>query len=132
MDGWDPSFSHLIEKRIPRACLLWSGLNNIFHWIIQLLTTFRSLLNSTAEQFLLTFENSDMSPAKTLQIDLTPSGKSLCKLGIKWDPKRSLVKHFSREKISLWKLIKVVDNRFWIRMQHQWLCYIFVMSLPYT
>ena len=50
----------------------------IFHWIVQLLMIFRSLLSSTIEQFSsLTFEKSDVSSAKILQVN------HLCKLGIK-------------------------------------------------
>ena len=46
--GGELSFSCFFEKKISTASLLGSGLN-IFHWIAQLLVTFRSLI---LEQFM--------------------------------------------------------------------------------
>ena len=60
------------------ACLLGSGLNNIFHWKAHLLILFKSLLNSVSEKFrLYLLKKSDVSSANILHIDSIPLGKSL-------------------------------------------------------
>ena len=83
------------QKMILTACLLGSGLNNIFHRVAQLHIIFRSLSSSTVEQFLsLTFESSDLSLAKICKSTLFRQVNHLCKLGIKQDPKQILEGHW--------------------------------------
>ena len=111
LDAFDSSYLYIIaiksqiwEKDF-HSLLIGSGLNNIFHWIIaRLLLIFRSLFSSTVEQFLsLIFENSDVSSAKSLQIDLIPSSKSFIKIknkiGPKAEPWGSPVKMFFHEEV---------------------------------
>ena len=66
------------EKHISMACLLGSGLNNIFLWKAHLLILFKSLLSCISEKVSsLTFDKSDVSSANILHIDSISLGKSL-------------------------------------------------------
>ena len=66
-----------LEKIVSRACLDRSGLNDIFHWYAQSCIFNRSLLSVEAEVFTqFTMLNKEVSSAKSLTSEFSPSGKS--------------------------------------------------------
>ena len=74
----DDSWSLLLrEKSISTACLLGSGLNDIFHWEAKFSITLRSEFNSKADNVgLVTIENKEVSSAKNLTFEIIPFSKS--------------------------------------------------------
>ena len=76
-DGCVVSFLFL-EKIFFFPCLVWSELNCIFYWYGQSIFFNRSLLSTKAEvltQF--TMLNKEVSSAKSLTLEVSPSGRSL-------------------------------------------------------
>ena len=64
-----------LEKIISCACLVWSGLNDIFQWYAQSCIFNRSLWS--AEVFTqLTMLKKEVSSAKNLTSEISPSGRS--------------------------------------------------------
>ena len=64
-DRWQ-SFTFFLEKITSWACILWSGLNDIFYWWAQLEIFSKSLFSGSVER--LTFfieEKTDVSSAKS-------------------------------------------------------------------
>ena len=60
------------------ACLVRSGLNDIFHWYGQSIIFNRSLLSAEAEvltQFIML--NKELSSSKSLTLEVSPSGRAL-------------------------------------------------------
>ena len=65
-----------LEKIISCACLVRSGLNDIFHWYSQSCIFNRSLLSVEAEVFTqFTMLNKEVSSAKSLTSEFSPSGR---------------------------------------------------------
>ena len=59
-------------------CYLLSGLNDIFHWHAQSCIFNRSLLSVEAEVFTqFTMLNKEVSSAKSLTLEVSPSGRLL-------------------------------------------------------
>ena len=66
-----------LEKIISCACLVRSGLNDIFHWYAQSCIFNRSLLSVEAEVFTqFTMLNKEVSSAESLPSEFSPSATS--------------------------------------------------------
>ena len=65
-----------LENITSCACLVWAGLNNIFHWYAQSDIFNKLLLSTEVEAYeQLTMENKEVSSVKSLTSDISPCGK---------------------------------------------------------
>ena len=66
-----------LEKIISCICLVWSGLNYIFHWCAQSCSFNGSLLIVETEVFIqFAILNKELSSTKSLILDFNPCGRS--------------------------------------------------------
>ena len=66
-----------LEKISSCVCLVLSGLNDIYYWYAQFCIFNRSLINAEAEVFTqFTMLNKEVSSAKSLTSEISPSGRS--------------------------------------------------------
>ena len=71
-----------LEKKISCACLVRSGLNDVFHWCAQSCTFSRSLLSVEAEVFTqFAILNKEVSSAQNLNSEFSPSGRLFILMG---------------------------------------------------
>ena len=77
--GWEQLVHFL--KETSSVCFLGSGLNCTFHWKAQLLIFSKSEFNFFADiSISWTFEKIELSSARILHIDVTPSRRSFIKI----------------------------------------------------